>query len=112
VARDPDVTRRVRARNEVRFREVNQKIHEVSTGVRNAELLIILCECGDEDCLHQIELSAKEYEAVRGHGTRFVLHPGHERGRDERVVARKPGFLIVEKLAEAADVAEQHDPRG
>jgi len=37
--------------------------------------------------------------------------PGHEMTGVETVVATRPGYVIVEKLDQAGEVAEQSDPR-
>jgi hypothetical protein len=36
-----------------------------------------LCECGQEDCLAVVELSADDYEAIRSDANRLVLASGH-----------------------------------
>jgi hypothetical protein len=51
------------------------------------------------------------YEAVRDHARRFVIVPGHQREGLARVVQAHPDYLVVEKLGEAGEVAEDTDPR-
>jgi len=36
-----------------------------------------LCECGWEDCLAVVELSAEDYETIRSVTDRLVLASGH-----------------------------------
>jgi hypothetical protein len=48
---------------------------------------------------------------VRRDPRRFVVALGHEDTEIERVVARLEGYTVVEKIAEAAEVAIEHDPR-
>jgi hypothetical protein len=59
-----------------------------------------------------IELTVREYELIRANPRRFVVVPGHEYPGVETVVGARPGYVIVEKLDQAAEVAEEHDPRG
>jgi hypothetical protein len=115
-----------RARNEALFREVNERIEETSTELAEAdataavpearvrqhqERLVLVCECGMEQCVEQIEATVAEYEAVRANPRRFLVVPGHEHTDTARVIERNSGFFVVEKLGEAGEVAIEHDPR-
>jgi phage repressor protein C with HTH and peptisase S24 domain len=51
-------------------------------------------------CAERLKLTADEYEAVRAHGDRFLVVPGHERPEDEIVIHERPGYLIVKKIGE------------
>jgi hypothetical protein len=101
------------ARNEVLFREVNERIKEVAEGPDAAgePALVLVCECGREGCAEQIELTRAQYEAVRANPRRFVVLPGHEDPDVARVVERHQGFVVAEKLDEAGEIAAEHDPR-
>jgi hypothetical protein len=64
-----------------------------------------------------MQLVLGEYEAVRGHGARFVVVPGHETthvaGVEIAVVAeRHERFSVMEKVGEAGEAARRKDPRG
>jgi hypothetical protein len=99
------------AQNEVMFREVNERIREVSAHVGALDSgPEFLCECANEDCLERIRLSPAEYESLRSEPRRFVVLRGHET-EIERVVADRGRYLIVEKLGEAGEIAERGDPR-
>jgi hypothetical protein len=105
-----------RARNEALFREVNDRIVELETGLggydRDDSLLIgFVCECPREGCNEMLEVTRGQYEAVRDHPRRFLVLPGHEDGDIARVVERHAQFLIVEKIGEAGEVAVEQDPR-
>jgi hypothetical protein len=109
VAAEPE-ERRKAARNEALLREVNERIEEVARGHDQVEFL---CECFADDCTEPIPLSLADYEAVRCTATRFVVLRGHTASPDvEQVVAEADGYLVVEKLREAAAVAAELDPRG
>jgi hypothetical protein len=95
-------------KNEAVFREVNERINDV-TRERTAEYL---CECGFADCTETVQMIVAEYEEARTDPTRFILRPGHEIPHVEHVVTRNDGFLVVQKKAgEPAELALELDPR-
>ena len=79
---------------------------------RDDHLFQFLCECSNPSCTELLRMTLDDYEAVRAKGNRFALAAGHEDLRIERVVESLPGYEIVEKFGEGADVARQLDPRG
>ena len=100
------------AENEVRFRALNERLRARAGAWDGSEgELNLVCECGDEDCLTAIALSAREYEAVRAVETQFVVTDGHERVEVEDVVRDGGMWLIVRKRGEAAAIAAGTDPR-
>ena len=98
------------AKNEVLFRELNERERESN---HNALWLAFVCECADTTCADQIELTPEEYEKVRKNSTHFAVVAGerHVVGEVERVVEKRHRYWVVEKVGEAAAVAEQLDPR-
>ena len=98
------------ARNEALFRELNERV-EGFAGAVDLGRIRFVCECGELVCLERVELTRAAYEDVRSDPTRFVVAPGHENPEIERVVARGEGYLVVEKVEHAAQVATEHDPR-
>jgi hypothetical protein len=66
------------ARNQVLFREVNERLREALEG--SPEPTEFLCECSDEDCIEIVALERAEFEAIRSHPNRFVI-PGDPRPR-------------------------------
>jgi hypothetical protein len=104
-----DDARAIRAaKNEDLYREVNERIEEISEG---HEVLEVLCECADAACRDGLVVRRGEYEAVRAEGARFVVVPGHHDQQVERVIEQTERYWIVEKVGEAADEAERLDPR-
>jgi hypothetical protein len=96
-------------KNEVLFREVNERIREITSPPAEAEFL---CECGDAACTQPVPMSLAEYEQVRVEGRHFFVVPGHEKPDIERVVATTERFLVVEKrLGTPAEIATSTDPR-
>ena len=98
------------ARNEALFREVNERIRDVSARfeVSHGEFV---CECSDGGCTQTLTMTLDEYEAVRSRGDRFAVVAGHEDLAIERVVERKDRFTVVEKIGESAAIAERENPR-
>ena len=98
------------ARNEALFREVNERIKHATLS-EPEERLTLLCECGDVDCAQVVELPLADYDGVRKEGEHFFLIEGHEDSAIERVIERKGGLVVVEKVGESADIARDLDPR-
>ena len=98
------------AKNEAVFREINERIGEL-TDAQREEWLEALCECADASCVATISITLPEYEAVRTRGDRFALVAGHELPEFEHVVERNERFFVVEKIGTGADVARDLDPR-
>jgi hypothetical protein len=103
------VSERALAKNEALFREVNERIHEISDAhdVGSGELVGFLCECSRLNCGGTVELSLVEYEAARANPRVFIVSPGHEQEGIERVVERLDRYLLVEKVGDAGEVARE-----
>jgi len=111
---DPAQTRRVE--NETLFREVNERIEELSIGLAGGNepdefLGGFVCECGSDGCTELLQVRHSEYEAVRGDPRRFLIVAGHEDLDAERVIERHERYWVVQKFGEAAELASEHDPR-
>jgi hypothetical protein len=101
------------ARNEALFREVNERVKVVREETGEPERRMrILCECGDEDCVAEIEISRDEYEQVRADSRQFVVTPGHITPDVESVVGEREGYEIARKYPAEAEIANRTDPRG
>ena len=85
------------ARTESLFRNVNERIAESAQRTESDDAAFV-CECHDADCTEQVEAPLGVYEDVRSDGTQFLLVPGHEDERVERVVAERPRYEIVRKV--------------
>jgi hypothetical protein len=106
---DPSVEERL-AKNEAFFRQVNERISEVTDGPA-ADRFQFLCECSDPACTERIELTRVEYEAVRADPQGFVVARGHVSPEVERVVEREERHVIVRKQGLAGRIAVRLDPR-
>ena len=100
------------ARNEALFRQVNERLKDVSELLGTADSgPEFVCECADEGCTERIRLSLGQYEQLRANPRCFVVVPGHERAELERVVADRGGYCVVEKIGVPGEIAEDTDPR-
>jgi hypothetical protein len=110
------------ARNEALIREVNERIEQLDEAAEEANvdheetLFEFLCECGASDagdvgCEAHVEMTIREYEAVRSQDDRFALRPGHEEEALESLVARNERFVVVDKRPSAEPFVAD-DPRG
>jgi hypothetical protein len=87
-------------RNEALFREVNAHIADLEERLSQGVLpepLALVCECSRTGCMTQIEVERPTFEQVRENPMRFLVAPGHEDPDVETVVARRDGYVIVEK---------------
>lgn len=102
-------------KNEALFREVNERINEVSAsqfGFEPSEHAEFVCECSLEDCHEPVSMTRPEYEEVRANGSHFLVAPGHVWASPvERTVAQYDRFWVVEKNGSAQRVALDEDPR-
>jgi hypothetical protein len=101
------------AKNEVLFREINERILELEDELagNGAEPLLVVCECADVACHERLEVTRAEYEEVREDPTHFIVRAGHEDPAVARVVMQKNGFVVEEKRGEAAAIAVANYPR-
>jgi hypothetical protein len=104
-----DRKRRI-AHNEVIFREVNERVTEISADAPTDELEL-LCECGRPACTDAIRMRSGDYEALRADPLQFVVQPGHEIDEVERVVVERDDYTLVMKVEVGAQVAREADPR-
>jgi hypothetical protein len=100
------------AQNDATFREANERIERVAEDA-GVELVPFICECADERCTDLVTLSLDQYEHVRRDSKLFLNVPGHEASAMgwAEVVERHEGFVVVAKVGEAAELAEDLDAR-
>ena len=99
------------ARNEAAYRDVNEAIRAGRAEDKADARRPFVCECGQLGCNQLVELTLAEYEAVRARPRHFLMLAGHEIPGVEVVVERHDGYIVAEKIAEPAEVAEETDPR-
>ena len=106
----PDDREQRLAKNETFFRETNESLQETAIA-RGAEHADFICECSARGCVERLPITLGEYEKVRMDGDHFIVVVGHENPAIERVVQAHDGYLVVEKLGAAGDIARESDPR-
>jgi hypothetical protein len=101
------------ASNQALFREVNERISELASGfdLANGLKMDLVCECSDPACTLILHVPVLEYERVRLHPARFLIHPRHDVPQIETIVGAGRGYEVVEKLDDAADLVAALDPR-
>src|SRR3954463_8482351 len=101
------------ARNDAVFREANEAIAETAAEHGLTERVPLICECAEPTCTEIVRLSVAEYEMVRAEPRWFLNAPGHEvaAGPHGKVIERRDGYVVVEKIGEAGAIAEALDPR-
>jgi hypothetical protein len=103
------------ARNEALFREVNERIEQIHSGAGEldaGDTFAVLCECGDQNCVEEVQITTGAYEEVRADPRQFVIVPGHALPDVEEIVDEGEGFEVARKHVEEAEIAERTDPRG
>jgi hypothetical protein len=103
------------AKNEVVFRDVNERIEEMAAGqvqtLRDQRELGFLCECSNADCTLRLRLGLADYEQARSDPAQFLVALGHELPEIEEVVFVGEGYQVVRKHGAAAVIAKQSNPR-
>jgi hypothetical protein len=100
-------------RNEVLFREVNERLRELGEGFSLvSEGGDFVCECADTSCTEHVRMPLETYEQIRSKPTRFFVIRGHEEPDFEQIIEEQEVYLVVEKLpGGAAGLAIREDPR-
>jgi len=98
------------ARNEVLFREANEKLGEKRQELDIEGRTPFICECGDPTCVELIRLRLESYEHVRSNAGWFLIAHDHET-QSARLVEEHEDYVIVEKVGEAGRIAAEEDPR-
>lgn len=72
---------------------------------------VFVCECADRDCDERLpNVALMLYDQIKENPRRFLVALGHHQGETERVIERRPNFLIVED-AKASRIAEESPHR-
>jgi hypothetical protein len=93
---------------------VNERIEGLvdgSVAAPDQDRIGFMCECGDGECETTIYLSRREYEEVRRDPAQLAIVRGHDIPSAERVLDRREGYDIVEKIGAARDQVLKEDPR-
>ena len=99
------------AETEALFRDVNEQIAETAERFE-VGTSDFYCECSDVGCHDRVEVPLEDYEEVRSESTHFIVSPGHEDERVERVLAQRGRYAVVDKVHQAvAAIVTRLDPR-
>jgi hypothetical protein len=100
------------ARNESRFREINEQLEaDLRRLPGDPEMVSFVCECGNRACAELVQMTFEEYERVRRDSHTFAVVPGHELPDAEEVVQRNERFHVVAKVERTQRIVETTDPR-
>ena len=101
------------ARNNALFRVANEEIRAKAAEWNMDGLLPALCECADPRCTTVVRVTPRQYEAVRSDPRWFLNAPGHEVNDQgwAYVISENDRFVVVEKVGEVGELAEELDPR-
>jgi hypothetical protein len=100
------------ARNESRFREINEQLEaDLRRLPGDPEMVSFVCECGNRACADLVQMTFEEYEGVRSDSQTFVVVPGHGMPEVEEVTQRGERFHVVAKVERTQRIVETTDPR-
>ncbi len=109
---DPTTEERI-GRNDAIFRDANDGIRDAAEEYGLDGTVPFICECAEPSCREIVRLTLDAYREVRDDSRHFFNAPGHQAaaGPAGRVVAERDGYVIVEKIGRAGEVAEKLDAR-
>jgi hypothetical protein len=98
------------ARNQALFRAVNEQVKTVNEAFASITgSFAIACECADTTCIETLQISPDAYAEVRSNPRHFAVLPGHIYPEVEQVVRTSGQYVVVEKMAKAAEIVELLD---
>ena len=101
------------ARNQALFRVVNEKLKDINAAFEDVVgSHAIACECADLQCIETLEISRREYDEIRANPRHFAVRAGHVYPDVEIVVRAPDGYVVVEKIGKAGEVAEAVEGAG
>src|SRR4051794_40920179 len=103
-----DVQRERAAKNQSLFREVNERIEDLSRSMTETRYI---CECANESCDEGVSLTREAYERIRSDSNSFFVVKGHELPEVEQVIDSSDGYVVVAKLGIGGALADHLDPR-
>lgn len=97
--------------NQVMFRQTNFKVVKRLKELENVakeegqedwvpdtnQPILFYCECSDENCRKRIELKPSRYLELHQNESQFIVLPGHQVLKVERIIKSEKDYLVVEK---------------
>jgi hypothetical protein len=97
-----------KARNQTLFREVNERIAELSAKLDGRTTQGFICECARTGCTEIVNVPLQTYTRVRDDPTLFLLVSGHQDPDHEIVIENLGSYLIAQtKPGAATQIAVQ-----
>jgi hypothetical protein len=56
-----------------------------------------LCECADDHCLGEVDVTLREWEGIASRPNHFVMLAGHQRSEGEEVVGSVREYEVAQK---------------
>jgi len=79
-------------------RDVNTRIGAAGAGAGDGTQTVeVFCECGRRRCADRIPIATGAYAEILASAARFVVTAGHEEAGVEELVARRNGYVVVER---------------
>ena len=95
-----DALRRERlVKNEMAFRDYNDRRVAFELQAGDDELVPWVCECGDANCIQALQATVEEFQAAHSGPDRFFVKPHHFYSDVERLVHEHDRYWVVEKHA-------------
>ena len=90
-------------KNEQAFRDYNNRRlqGEDVPATDTEDLIPFMCECGDEDCIETLAVTAAQFTEAHSAPNLFLVKPGHVYPDVERVIGEQSTYAIVEKYTSA-----------
>lgn len=106
-----ELTRTRIAKNQVTFREANERIERAAGTIGLDGVIPFICECADAGCTQIVPIALDAYTDIRRSPRRFLNAPGHEAlavgSGAAVVVAHEDGYVVVDKIGIAGEIAEE-----
>jgi hypothetical protein len=95
-------------KNEQEFRDYNnRRLQAEDVPATDAEDMIpFVCECGNEDCIETLAITAAQFVEAHAAPNRFLVKPGHVYPDVERVITEEHTYAVVEKYVAAVRESE------
>jgi hypothetical protein len=87
-----------REQNQKRFRKGNETLHDAVENVVPEDLPVrFLCECADDDCLGNVNVTLSTWESVAARPNHYLMLAGHQRSEGEQVIDHVGEYEIARK---------------
>lgn len=98
-----NLSKRRLVENEMLFRATNREVQRrlKEDGIAGADnegpKIHFYCECSKFYCRDRIKITIREYETSTVNEKQFIVLPGHENAKVEKVVKHLEEYVVVEK---------------